>query len=208
MISNRIAELTRVFADSPGYLLDTGWLRSMESREPVDRDGRPIPWITYPALDFLGGRLDPAMAVFEYGSGNSTLWWGSRVARVVSCEHDKEWFAGFSGRITGPHVTYLLRRCKGGSTDYVEEISRYPGMFDILVIDGRERVGCAENGLASLRPGGVILWDNGDRDEYRPGYDMLRQAGFKRLDFWGLGPLSTRRWCTSVFYQDHNCLRI
>jgi hypothetical protein len=26
--------------------------------------------------------------VFEYGSGNSTLWW---VRRVVACEHDAGW---------------------------------------------------------------------------------------------------------------------
>ncbi len=200
--------MLRQFVDSPGYLQQSGWFRSLACGETVDSQGEPIPWLTYPALDFLSGRVTAGMSVFEYGAGNSTLWWGARVARVVSCEHDKEWYAEFRSRVTGANTTLLLRRCKGGSTDYATEIAGYAREFDILVIDGRQRVSCAKNGLGSLRDGGIILWDNSDRHEYRPGYELLGRAGFSRLDFWGLGPLSTRRWCTSVFYRPGNCLRI
>lgn len=208
MDRGRIEDITRIFTTSPGYLLQTGWLRSMDSREVVDSAGRPIPWITYPALDFLRDRITPAMSVFEYGTGNSTLWWGERVQQLVSCEHDKEWYALFKTRVVKATTTYLLRRCKGGSTKYAQEITHYSEMFDILVIDGRDRVSCVMNGLGSLRDGGVIIWDNSDRSAYRPGYAFLTEAGFRRLDFWGLGPLSTRCWCTSIFYRDRNCLNI
>lgn len=30
--------------------------------------------------------------VFEYGSGNSTLWWQAHAGEVVSVEHDRPWF--------------------------------------------------------------------------------------------------------------------
>ena len=208
MNSTRIERLTRLFVTAPGYLEQTGWLRSMESGQIVDKDGQPIPWLTYPSLEFLSARITSAMSVFEYGTGNSTLWWGKRVARLVSCEHDKEWYALLKFQIDNPNTTYLLRRYKGGSTEYASEILRYREDFDILVIDGRDRVNCARNSLASLRPGGVIIWDNSDRNRYQPGYAFLRDAGFRRLDFWGMGPLSTRCWCTSVFYRDRNCLEI
>jgi len=204
----QLEEMLRRFVDAPGYLQQSGWLRSQACGETVDSEGKPIPWLTYPALDFLSGRITAGMSVFEYGAGNSTLWWGARVDRVVSCEHDKEWYAAFRSRVTGSNTTLLLRRYKGGCPDYASEITHYVRQFDILVIDGRQRVSCANNGLGSLRDGGVILWDNSDRLEYRPGYELLALAGFSRLDFWGLGPLSTRRWCTSLFYRPNNCLRV
>lgn len=212
MNSARIKNLTSIFTTSPGYLEQTGWLRSLESGRTVDKDGRPIPWLTYPSLDFFSALITPGMSVFEYGSGNSTLWWGKRVARLVSCEHDKEWYASLKKLVANSDInadtTCLLRRCKGGSSEYGSEILHYRDAFDILVIDGRDRVGCARNGLGSLRAGGVIVWDNSDRDRYLPGYIVLQEAGFRRLDFWGMGPLSTRRWCTSIFYRDGNCFGI
>jgi hypothetical protein len=35
--------------------------------------------------------VQPHFRVFEYGAGNSSLWWASRVAEVVSVEHDAAW---------------------------------------------------------------------------------------------------------------------
>jgi hypothetical protein len=204
---HKIEKLLQKFSENPGYLLKSGWLRSMEENTAVDFDGNPIPWITYPALDFLAERVTANMVVFEYGSGNSTFWWSRRVQKLISCEHDKEWYASFHQEIPD-NTTYLLRRAKGGSTEYAMEISKYTDMFDILVIDGRDRVNCVKNGLASLHLDGVIVWDNSDREEYQEGFDILKEKGFKSLQFWGMGALATRRWCTSVFYRRENCLQI
>jgi len=202
-----IEKLLSAFSVNPGYLLKTGWLKSMQTGEAVDAEGNPIPWITYPAIDFLAGRVQSWMSVFEYGSGNSTLWWSSRVSTLVSCEHDKEFYADFRGKVAA-NTTYLLRRAKGGSREYDQEIIKYRDMFDIIVIDGRHRVECAINCLAALQTDGVIVWDNSDREEYRPGFDFLFKAGFKCLDFRGMGALATRRWNTSIFYRPQNCLGI
>ncbi len=179
----------------------------MDVGQAVDCQGQPVPWITYPAFDFLKKRITSTMSVFEYGTGNSTLWWEKQVAHLVSCEHDKEWYAAFCNNVKSSTV-YLLRRYKGGSRDYCEEILNYRGVFDILVIDGRDRINCARNCLGSLSDSGVVLWDNSDRSEDQEGYEVLENAGFQRLDFWGLGPLSTRGWCTSIFYREHNCLKV
>lgn len=207
MEEKRINHHLKNFAENPGYLHKSGWLRSMEEKSAVDMDGNPIPWITYPALDFLTKRVSAEMSVFEYGSGNSTFWWSSRVKSLVSCEHDKEWYAEFSPKIP-ENTTYMLRRAKGGSSDYYMEISNYTDAFDILVIDGRDRVECIKHGLGSLHHDGVVVWDNSDREEYREGFELLRGNDFKSLDFWGMGALATRRWCTSIFYRRDNCLQI
>lgn len=201
-----LAEALQLIRENPGYLQNSGWIASLREGMPVDAQGKPVPWITFPALDFISSRLSSDMAVFEYGSGHSTLWWSSRVSRVVSCEHDKEWYAEFKARVPG-NVDYMLRRVKN-STLYSGEIARYRNEFDILVIDGRDRVSCIRNGLAALKSAGIVIWDNSDRQEYEEGYQLLADHGFKRLDFWGMGPLATRRWCTSIFYRKDNCIAI
>lgn len=72
------------------YLRTEGWVLSEGAGMPVDDDGAPVPWYTYPCIDFLEARLDPSLSVFEYGSGLSTIWYARRVDEVVGVEHSQE----------------------------------------------------------------------------------------------------------------------
>ncbi|HUQ21233.1 MAG TPA: hypothetical protein VM099_16555, partial [Gemmatimonadaceae bacterium] len=36
-----------------GILVQYGWLKSLIGGKPVDKDGMPVPWFTYPAIDFI-----------------------------------------------------------------------------------------------------------------------------------------------------------
>ena len=66
-----------------------GHLRTAALGRPIDAEGRPVPWYTYPAIEFLR-QLDFANAsVFEYGSGNSTLFWCSIAREVISVEDER-----------------------------------------------------------------------------------------------------------------------
>src|SRR5690348_4410793 len=87
-----------LFLAKNSVLQTTGWSRSRKTLASVDADGAPIPWITYPAIRFLAGRVEPHFRVFEFGSGLSTLWWAQRVAHVVSVEHDPAWHRSVSKR--------------------------------------------------------------------------------------------------------------
>src|SRR4051812_47679468 len=69
-----------------------GQYRSMKSLQSVDGAGIPIPWYTYPATEYLGSLDLSDATVFEYGSGNSSLWWSRRVRSIIAIENDKEWF--------------------------------------------------------------------------------------------------------------------
>lgn len=71
------------------YLVPQGHFTAKAARA----DGSPVPWITYPARAFLDDVLLPEMRVFEYGAGNSTLYFRERCAEVFSVEHDPEWCA-------------------------------------------------------------------------------------------------------------------
>ena len=197
--------LIRVGGLTP-YLDEKGWFRSAEERLPVDRDGKPLPWYTYPMISFLNDRVKSDMHVFEYGSGNSTLWWSKQVSSVTSCEHDRKWYDSLKPKMP-PNVNYIFCELDYGG-QYCQTIVPFEAGFDCIIIDGRDRANCARNSLEALRTDGVIIWDNSDREKYQEGYMLLKQNGFGRIDFWGLGPLSSYEWCTSIFYRDDNCLGI
>ena len=188
------------------HLTEIGWFKSCEKGLPVDADGKPLPWYTYAAIKYLSMKVKSEMRIFEYGTGNSTLWWSERVSFVTSIEHDLPWFERMKGKVPA-NVDY--RYCelvyKGR---YCKIILEYENHFDIIIIDGRDRVNCLRNSLRALKTKGIIILDNSDRDEYRDGYQFLLESGFKRLDFYGYGPMSLVGSCTSLFYRNENCLGI
>jgi precorrin-6B methylase 2 len=189
-----------------GPVHDDGWLRSFEEHRSVDLEGKPLPFIVYPAIEFLRRRIRPDMEVFEYGSGASTLWWAARVKRVVSCEHDPGWYRKISAGAPA-NATLLLQELDDRES-YPRRILEFHEAFDVVVIDGRERVHCAHHCLGALKPGGVILWDNSDREKYESGYRFLQEHGFRRLEFVGLGPIVNEKSETSIFYRPNNCFGI
>ena len=98
-----------------------------------------MPWITYPAIDWLGKRLVKEHRVFEYGSGHSTLWYARHVSEVVAVEHDFEW----TQRLIVPRNVTLLYRADGDA--YVNAIADFEEQsFHCIGIDGPERTRCAE----------------------------------------------------------------
>jgi hypothetical protein len=183
-----------------------GWFRSFEEGASVDRDGQPIPWYTYPAIEFLHTRIRPEMTVFEYGCGNSTIWWAARVAGVVSVEHDSEWYRRISGRVP-PNVA-LLHVPLDRPGEYAGTLLRASRRFDVVVIDGRERVECTRGITRGLADRGVIVFDNSDRPEYAEGYAALADQGFRRIDFVGMVAIVPHKNMTSVFYRSDNCFGI
>lgn len=185
-------------------LRDCGWLASARAQLPMDAHGNPLPWITYGAIDFLTPRIQPHWRVFEFGAGYSTLWWSSRVAAVVSVESDRAWLESISARLPA-HVTCTY--ASEASEDYVRGPEGH-GLFHVIVNDGKRRVACVPAALEALTPDGVILWDNSDRDYYAAGFSELAAAGFKRIDFSGLGPANNHLWMTTIFYRPNNCLGI
>lgn len=189
-----------------GYLRDVGWFTSATRGESIDVHGEPQPWITYPCIDFLTPRLQPNWSIFEYGCGNSTRWWAGRAKRVRSCEHELAWFEKV--RPSLPDNCELIHRPLDSSGAYERSISEHPEEYDVVIIDGRHRVACADVASKQLSGSGILLWDNTERDKYQPGMKRLREQGFRQIDFWGMSPITIFRSCTSLFYRSNNCLGI
>ena len=153
------------------------------------------PWINFGAIEFLKKIVRPDMRVFEYGSGGSTLFWSSRVQEVVSVEHDFIWYSKMKeklDRLQVQNVRYILAEPEdepqfsdkkfGQPSDfissdiaytgknfirYARSIDSYPdNYFDVVVVDGRARPSCIQQGLPKLKKNGWLIIDNTEREYY------------------------------------------
>ncbi len=185
-------------------LRDDGWFRSFRERRPVDAAGGPVPWISYAAFRFLAPRVRSEWRVFEFGCGYGTLWWAGRVKSVVSCEHDAAWRERIAS-LAPSHATLLHVPLEYGGA-YARAALDHGGPFDLIIIDGRDRVRCAVQSVGALSSGGVLLWDNAERPNYAVGLDELRGLGFRRVDFDDIAPVEPIRTRTSILYRDRNVL--
>lgn len=162
------------------------WFRSLFSVLDFD-DFHTLdtPWWTLASgrkvREFLAST--PEARVLEWGSGASTVWLGKRSAEVFSIESDKNW-AEMVANAVPPHVRILTpdippvgedtwaRSRRSGFrhldfSHYVEVIDDIPGLFDLIVIDGRAREACLAKAITRLAPAGIIVFDNTNRRRYR-----------------------------------------
>jgi SAM-dependent methyltransferase len=189
-----------------GYLDEIGWFNAFKNKSPVGQNGEPIPWVTYSFIDFITARLNKSISVFEFGSGNSTFFYAEHAAKVVSVEHDKDWYDKVVNKQPENAKMIFCELVRGG--DYCQMPITLKEKFDIIIVDGRDRVNCCLQSVNALSPGGVVVLDDSERDFYSEGIDFLKSQGFKQLSFSGISPGLFYNKATSVFYKANNCLNI
>lgn len=181
-----------------------GWFRSYAAKQSIDANGNPLPWYTYAFIFFLEPRVKSSFEVFEYGSGNSTRWYGARVKNITAVEHDTQWIQHISSKL--PANSKVLARSLGDT--YIEAVNTENKKYNIIVVDGRNRVKCTAYAVNFLTEDGVLILDNSERSWYQKAKDIMEEKGFKRLDFQGMAPIVGHETCTTVFYRSGNCLGI
>jgi hypothetical protein len=189
-----------------GYLHSIGWFRAFDEQQAMDEEGHPLPWVTYSFIDFIKSRLNKSISIFEYGSGSSTLFYARRVGKVVSVEHDQKWFNKIVG--TKPDNATMIYTELFTDGEYSKKASLLNEKFDMIIVDGRDRVNCCKYSLAALSDKGVLVLDDSERPAYADARRLLKEAGFRELSFTGISPGLFYLKATSVFYKPDNCLSI
>lgn len=104
------------------------------------------------------------------------------------------------------NVRGIFRELEYGG-DYSKTIEDLlPIKFDVIVIDGRDRINCCKHAIKCLSDSGIIILDNSNRKEYVVGRQFLKENGFRELQLFGLTPMITDENSTSFFYKEKNCL--
>ena len=187
-------------------LVEDGWYKSFNLKQSVNGNGDPIPWNTYSFIRFIEPRLKKHFNIFEYGCGNSTLWYAKRVKSIQSVEHDRNWFDSVTGKLPSNAKIIFRELSKDGA--YAKEILESNNLYHIAVIDGRDRNNCAKYAVTKLTDDGIIIYDNTQVPEYTESIEYLLNLGFKRIDFIGNLPIVAHTNTTSIFYRNDNCLGI
>jgi hypothetical protein len=206
LLNLRRVKALGLFLIGKSALHEVGWFKSSKKRTSINAAGEPIPWLTYSVLYFLVPRITKSMNVFEYGSGNSTLWWAAKVKSVMACENNLGWYTHLKSLLPPNAEIVFQTLTYGGKYSKLSKLQ--DKKFDIVVVDGRDRVNCALNSVAALNKKGVIVWDNTDRERYQKGINRLLDLGFKKLDFFGMAPIDNANNVTSIFYKKDNCLGV
>ena len=189
------------------------------------------PWLPYLVTDYIK-QLDPLLSVFEWGSGESTLFFVNtlRVARLISIEHNREWFDKAQSELLKLHTEryhhHLIpyeqgtigpdkanpTHYKSGSTQlgdvnfkrYCSAIDDYD-KFDLILIDGMARASCLAHAYSHVADGGCIVLDNtGDRPYYLEQTAHLfgdYESGWETIKFMGYGPILDYKWETTIFIK-------
>jgi hypothetical protein len=180
---------------------DYGQWRTIRNWNSVDESDKPTPWYTYPTTEFLSHLNLSQLKVFEYGSGNSTLWWSKRAKQVTSVENDEVWHKKIKDSLKTENVICFLEK------DRQKYISKASNDFDIFVVDGSYRQECLEQvvnlkkikgGSCSGAVGLMLILDNSDRYPQSVWF-VQQKLGWIQMDFHGFGPINSYTWTTSIF---------
>lgn len=101
--------------------------------------------------------------VFEWGSGKSTQVLGMyhSVGRLVSIEHDKEWYErARCSKISNTSIIF-----QPDLDMYVKEIECWPPQ-DLIFVDGKSRNECLAIALDYINKNGVVMLHDAKRNEY------------------------------------------
>ncbi|MCS7084700.1 MAG: hypothetical protein RMM53_01680 [Bacteroidia bacterium] len=199
-----------IIASRSPYTLNTTFLPekvrghalSVKLQEPVDYDGSPLPWFTYPAIEYLSCLDLRDKKVFEWGSGNSSRWFAQHTKLVVSVERRAEW----AQKIASYNLPNLAIVFEPDPMKTVEVIAQRPeAPFDVIVVDDMHRDLCCEIATQYLAETGLIIMDNLDQTELGvvQGAHFLRKKGFIQVDFFGFAPVVSFTSVTSFFFSRH-----
>ena len=188
-----------------------GWKKSFIEGFSQDENGAALPWMTYPAIEFLKKNLTKNHEVFEFGCGASTLFFAERVKKIVGLETDERWgeiveeaLVADRGLAQGqPLQNVKINLMPDGLTNnFYENFPKNSGeKFDFVIIDSLKRFECAKNAIEALKPNGRIILDDSERRNYKKIFDFFAEKNFTKQDFFGIAPGQLRIKNTTIFYR-------
>jgi hypothetical protein len=175
-----------------------GQFASMKSFNCIDGEKKPIPWYTYPAIEYLKNIDFSNKKIFEYGSGNSSIWWSERCNKLISIESDPIWKNKISALLNNSKFDYRLAT---DETSYIKHSDI--ASCNVIIIDGQFRAKCADFILSEVGSGStsldMLIFDNSDWYPHTISKLNETLTNWVQVDFSGFGPINSYTWTTSIF---------
>ena len=124
--------------------------------------------------------------------------------KVVSIEYDTSWRKQVEELLAPVKNARVIFQSLGD--DYIKGAIKTGEKYQVILVDGRDRVACAAASFEALEKDGVLILDDSDRVEYQEAFKLAKEKGFKNLRISGLKPFSFVREESTIFYRSENCL--
>lgn len=177
--------------------------KSIDEKICADKDGNPLPWYTYPAIEYLSQFDYRDKKIFEYGCGYSSLFWAGRAQQVTSIEDNPVYYTRWKQEFA--EADNLDIRWREEGEIYENALFEDSCDYDVIVVDGKRRAECARAALVRLAPGGMIILEDSDRintsAEYVEAVKVLQEADLIQIDFYGFCPMNNYTKTTSLFLR-------
>jgi len=194
------------------------WIRYKYFTAKRDNISAALPWMNLEVIDKLSSYLNKDMKLFEWGSGGSTFFYANLVKEVISIEYDKGYYELVKSQLEdhgkdnvelklvmpqedGKMRSFCSLHLGSYFDNYVECIDEYPDKsFDVIIVDGRQRNQCFKRALQKVKEGGIIVFDNFEREIYTKSqyYDHLSYTMYE-----GLMPFSFVTGSTAIFVREN-----
>lgn len=180
-----------------------GWTRSFLEGISQDEDGNLLPWMTYPAIEFLQNYVSQNHEIFEFGCGASTIFFAKKAKKVYGLETNQNWLNLINEKLQSLDLEAQIELMENGIDNKNYEIfpQKFEKKFDIIVIDSLKRFLCAQNAINFIKDDGIIILDDSQRENYKKIFDFFAEKGFEKKDFWGIEPGKLKMKNTTVFLK-------
>lgn len=205
-VSKLIRSFGTAFLTPVFFSIRSGHFRSSWTNRPVTSTGHPLPWYSYPFIEFLEARSFHDCNILEFGGGQSTLWWAERAAKVVTLEGNESWYEFLKS--SAPENVSIFLVPLDSPASCVESVQRILAendfkSFDVVVIDGLYRAEMIDIALQVISEDGAIIGDTTENEDLFEGF---RNKGMFRADFYGYVPGNVQRSCMSIYFNDKSPL--
>lgn len=186
-----------------------------------------FPQMNYRAIDRLLSKMMQVKNIFEYGSGQLTLFWVYYGKNLVSIEHDPSTYQYMKAQLSSeflidyrliePEIDIYENKYdnlsstfslddfqsdayKGYSFQkYVESIEEFSdGYFDIVLIGGPAGSSCIKQSIKKIKPGGLLIIKSLSNDNFAQEVKMLL-VDWDREIFFGPVPGKLYQERTAVY---------
>lgn len=182
-------------------LVARGHSKTVSTRMPMGADGSPIPWYTYPFIDYISDVDTSEWRIIEFGSGQSSLFWAGRAASVLAYENTSAWLEKM--RLLVPS-NVELRFFENEKT--LEELDGLGFVPDLIVVDGWKRGACVAKCLEVFGLAPIYILDNSDWLPRTAA--VLRGAGLTEIRFKGFGPINGYASATSLMISEAHVAKL
>jgi hypothetical protein len=129
------------------------------------------------------------LITLEWGAGYSTYWYARNVKSLITIEHDKKWYFKVKSSLKNNELKNVkLKYIHSEEEKKFKSYSKYilnfnDEYFDLVSIDGRDRLNCSKCANKKVKIGGYLVLDDSHRERYKKIFDLLVNYKYKKYDF-------------------------